>query len=116
MADPAVVIAIPTTTGRPYYQQRTRLDGREYVLRFAWNQREARWYLTIADDEDTVLLAGRKLLSNWPLLRHYHAADARLPPGELMVVDLTGDNVPPGLDDLAIGARCELTYYAVTEL
>lgn len=108
------VLVIPTTTGRPYHSLRTRLDGRDYTLRFAWNQREERWYLTILDDEDTVLLAGLKLIANWPLLRHYHS-DPRVPPGELAAMDLTeGGGTPPGLDDLGQGKRCELTYYAVT--
>jgi hypothetical protein len=115
MADPTVVatIAIPTVAGEPYYTQRTRLDGRDYNLHFAWNEREERWRLSIHDDEDVPLVRGLKLVANWPLLRFYRF-DPRVPPGELMVVDLTGSNEPPGLDDLGIGRRCELVYYATT--
>lgn len=108
------LLVIPTTQGTPFYTLRTRLDGREYILHFAWNQREERWYLTIADQEDVSLVAGLKLITNHPLLRFYQA-NPEVPPGELVVHDLTNDGTPPGLDDLGIGLRCELTYYAVTE-
>ena len=104
------VLLVPTTPGAPYHSQKTRLDGRDYVLRFAFNQREGRWRLSIFDDEEQPILLGLKLVANWPLLRHYHY-DPRIPPGELMVLDLTGDRTPPGLDELGEGLRCELTYF-----
>src|SRR5262245_60003859 len=109
------VLVVPTQA-RPYYSQRTRLDGRDFLLSFAWNQREERWYLSIEDDVGDLLLAGLKLISNWPLL-HAYQSDPRLPPGELVAFDLTegGDETPPGFDDFAIGKRVELTYFAVTE-
>ena len=37
----ASAFSIPTVPGVPYYVQRTRLDGREFNLRLAWNEREA---------------------------------------------------------------------------
>lgn len=104
------VVLIPTTPGAPYHTQKTRLDGRDYVLQFAWNEREARWYLSLFDEEEQPLALGIKLVANWPLLRFYRF-DPRVPPGELMVVDLTGDGSPPGLDELGAGKRCELTYF-----
>jgi hypothetical protein len=114
MAEVVKILTIPTAPGVPFYTQRTRLDGREYLLRFSWNEREERWYLAIADEAEVVLVLGIKLVANWPLTRFYKF-DPRLPPGELMVSDLTGTGTPPGLDDLGVGKRCELTYFAVTE-
>jgi hypothetical protein len=106
--------AIPTVQDTPFYSLRTRLDGAEYILHFSWNQREERWYLTIADADDVTLVSSLKLVCNHPLLRFYQANPA-VPPGEIVVHVLEGDTSPPGLDDLGIGLRCELTYYAVTE-
>ena len=103
------ILLIPTTPGQPYYQQKTRLDGRDFLLHFAYNEREARWYLSIHDEEDTPLRKGLKLVANWPLLRHYRE-DPRMPPGELIIFDLTGDGSPPTLDDLGEGLRCQLNY------
>jgi hypothetical protein len=109
------VLLVPTTPGAPYHSQKTRLDGRDYVLRFAFNERENRWHLSILDDEERPILLGLKLVANWPLLRHYRW-DPRVPPGELMVLDLTGDRTPPGLDELGEGLRCELTYFEAAEI
>lgn len=108
-----MILTVPTTPGEPYYIQRTKLDGRDYVLHFAYNQREERWHLSIHDEEDLPILQGLKLLANWPLLRA-HRYDPRVPPGELMVSDQTGDGSPPTLDELGAGRRCELIYQTAT--
>lgn len=109
----STTLTIPTVAGEPYYTLRTRLDGREYNFRFAWNERETRWYMDVLTTAGEPLAVGIKLVANWPLLRFYQWDD-RLPPGELVVVDLAGDGSPPGLYDLAIGSRCELTYVPTT--
>lgn len=103
------------TASDPYYSQRVRLDGRDYIFRFAWNQREARWRLSLFTDRDQPLVRGLKLLANWPLLRFYRY-DARLPSGELYAVDWTGDGSPPGLEELGEGRRCQLLYLTQDEL
>jgi hypothetical protein len=102
-------LLIPTSAV-PYYSQRVKLDGRDYLLRFAYNEREARWYLSLYDDEELPLVLGLKLMTNWELLQHYHA-DPRVPPGELWVMCLSGDESPPTLSELGEGKRCELTYF-----
>jgi hypothetical protein len=108
------VLAIPTSEGLAFFSQRVTLDGRNYTLHLKWNQREGRWYLSLADDDNVMLAASIKLVSNWALLRYYKH-DPRIPPGELVAVDLTPDGAPPGFDELGIGKRVELTYYAQTE-
>ena len=103
-------LRIPTTPDVAYSQQKTRLDGRDYILRFAYNERTERWYLSILDDQEEPLVMGIKLVANWPLLRSYQW-DERVPPGELMVMSLTTDETPPTFEDLGEGRRCELTYF-----
>lgn len=105
-------LLIPTSSD-PYYSQKVKLDGRDFVFRFSYNEREARWYLGILDDEETPLRLGLKLVANWELLQHYRA-DPRMPPGELWVMDLTESNAPPTLNELGEGKRCELTYFSAT--
>src|ERR1700733_16174280 len=100
---------IIATSADPYYSLRTRLDGRDYNLRFAWNDREERWYLSISDDQDNLLLAGIKLVANTPLIRYYHS-DPNVPPGEFWVIDQTPDGSPPGLVELGENSRCQLVY------
>lgn len=103
------------TSPDPYYEQRVRLDGRDYLLRFAWNQRESRWRLSLFTENDEPIVHGLKLIANWPLLRRYRYDD-RVPPGELFVVDWTGDGAPPLLDELGEDKRCQLLYFTPEEL
>jgi hypothetical protein len=104
-----------TTQSAPYYRQRTRLDGRDYVLDFSYNEREERWYLSFYDEAETPLALGIKLVANYSLLYPYRY-DPRMPPGELNVADLTGDGSPPTLLELGESKRCELLYWSRAEL
>lgn len=99
----------------PYYQQRTRLEGRDYVLSFAYNQREERWCVSFSDEEGTPIASGIKLIANWSLL-HPYRYDSRMPPGQLTVSDISGDGSPPTQFELGEGKRCELLYWSRAEL
>lgn len=106
---------IPTLAGSvaPDYTQRTSLDGRDFILRFLWNQREGRWHLYL-HDAGNVLLATVKLVCDVNLLLAAQW-DARVPQGPLRVMSLNQDQSPPGLDDLAEGERCSLVYTTTIE-
>lgn len=106
------IIRIPLPQGIPQFVQQTSLDGRTYQLRFHWNERESSWYLEVADAEGTVIVAGRKLVANWPLLQRCISEEK--PPGEIFVVDPTGSDVPPGLDEL--DERVQLQYFDAEEM
>ena len=99
----------------PYYSQRTQLDGRDYVLTYAYNEREERWYLSIADEDEVPIATGIKLVANWSLL-HPYRYDARTPPGQITCSDISGDGTPPKLAELGAGKRCELLYWTRAEL
>lgn len=96
---------IPTTPGVAFSVRRVSLDGSEYVLRLRWNSREARWYMSLSDADDVLIVGGVKLVAGWPLLRL--VVDARRPPGQLVALDQAGD-ADPNLDDL--GTRVVLVY------
>lgn len=104
-----------STREDPYYQQRTRLDGRDYVLSFAYNEREQRWYLSLADEAEAPIATGLKLITHVELL-HVYRYDPRTPPGALMVSDISGDSSPPTQLELGEGKRCELLYWTAAEL
>lgn len=101
-------LLIPTSA-EPYYRQKTKLEGRDFILVFSYNQRVERWHLSIYDEEENPLRLGLKLVTNWPLLRRYHQ-DPRMPPGELMAVASDGSTEPPALDELGEGKRVQLLY------
>lgn len=122
-------LVVPTTVAFPEYTQRTVLEGREYVLRFIYNEREGAWYLDISDSDENPLMLGMKLVADWNLLRR--ATDARLPTGELYAVDLAGSDQSedvagrrailqiardPGRNDLGDDGRVELVYVDAAEV
>lgn len=88
------------------FEQAHDLDGRTYVLRFDWNERDEAWRMTIRLPDDTVLAAGRKVVVNVPLLRGL--VDSRLPAGTLMAIDNTGQDLDPAHDEL--GVRVQIVY------
>lgn len=103
---------INTSTELSSYTQRTILDGREYLLTFQWNQREEKWYLSIADQDGDPLGQGIKVVANFPLNRAL--TDIRSPPGILYAMDRTGQGCDPLLREL--GDRVLLIYITEAEL
>jgi hypothetical protein len=99
----------------PFQSFRARLDGVDYLISLAYNQREDRIYLSLADNEENPIVSGIKVLANYPLLFR-HRYDTRIPPGELMAIDTTTDGSPPGLGELGEGLRCQLVYFDAAEL
>lgn len=102
-------LVIPTTAD-PFQQQTVQLDGIKYVMSLSYNQREERWYLSLADDEGAPIVSGLKLQANWGLFWR-HRYNVKVPPGELMAMATTTDKSPPTLLELGEGKRCQLTYF-----
>lgn len=100
-------VRVPTTSDAPWYEQVTDLGTTQYRLTLAYNGRDDSWYLTVATQGGSVIVAGRRVRLDWHLLRQF-AADSRLPEGMLLVPDLDGSQVEPGREDL--GERLHLLY------
>jgi hypothetical protein len=107
------VLVIPTDTEQPFFTQRTRMSDADYTLVFRYNFREERYYMDILDAEESPIVLGVKLLTNWKIFRYYK--DPRMPAGELIVTTLTKDVTPPKLGELGEGMRTELTYFEPDE-
>lgn len=114
---------VPTSTTLSDYDQVTTLDGRDYLLRCLFNEREGLWYLSMADVDGTLIVAGIKIVVEWDLLRRL-VGPAR-PPGILIARDTTSPAVDfeagekigaldPGLEDL--GGRVTLVYISADEV
>jgi len=108
------MVYLPCTPGgAASWEQRTTLDGREFVLAFDWNQRTGQWSLALADQDGVAIASGRALVVGHALLQG--CVDPRRPPGELLVDDATGaTDLDPGFADL--GARFRLVYLDAAEL
>jgi hypothetical protein len=105
-------VLIPIFKGEPLYNERVRLEGKDYIFRFDFNNREQRFYMNIKSEDGTPQLTGVKVVANWPLITR-HRFNSALPPGELIAIDLETNGVPPVLADF--GSRVKLYYYASDE-
>ncbi len=116
-------LRIPTSTTLSDYRQTTSLDGRDYIFRFLFNQREGTWFFSLADEEDAPIVEGVKVIVQLPLLRL--VTDARRPPGILLALDTQAPETDfsaaqkttardPGLFEL--GERVLLLYFTEAEL
>lgn len=96
----------------PAFDVVVSLEGREYTLGFRWNIRGACWVLDIGDAAGAPILAGvrvrvRSFLNDFPGI-------VGLPPGRLIAVDSSNQDLDPGLTDL--GARVLILYATASEL
>lgn len=91
------------TDGTTAYDQRVELDGEEYLLRFRWNSRIDRWFLSIDGLDGVPRLTGAAVSLGIPLNRR--AVNG--PPGAFIALSESGDD-SPGLLDL--GGRVKLYY------
>jgi hypothetical protein len=99
----------PETTA---YEQFVDFEGRTYLLKFDYGQRDDAWYLSIYDQDEDPIVCGKRVSIGVSLLRG--EVDSRLPRGILMAVDTTEQHGEAGLEDL--GARVKLTYCEVETL
>lgn len=104
-------LVLPTLTdGTEAYDQRTQLEGVEYLFSFRYNLRRELWTFSIAALDGRAILTGQTVHVGVPLNRRA----VRGPPGVFVAVSETNDLVPPMLHEL--GARVKLCYVPAAEL
>lgn len=89
---------------------RTILDSVFYNMRFDWNERQAKWLLSIFDANGNPLLTCLCMVINWDLISRFQIPGQ--PNGRLVLVDTSGQNLDAGFSDL--GGRCLLMYRPVS--
>jgi hypothetical protein len=99
MAD---VEKIPTDPTLGDWEQVTTLDGVPYLLRFRYNSRSDRYFLSVFTEDGDPLFHGKKVTINADLLRQ--VADPDQPSGEIRVFhQATG--LDPRFGELGDGAE-----------
>lgn len=102
---------VPTLTdGTEAYDQRTQLEGVEYLFAFRYNLRRELWTFSIEALDGTPILTGQTVHVGIPLNRRAVGG----PPGMLMAISETDDIESPTLHEL--GARVKLCYLTADEL
>jgi hypothetical protein len=103
---------IPTLTdGTQAYTVTVRLDGVSFRFDFAWNERGGFWAFILSDAAGEQLMR-RKVVVGLPLTARF--VDPRLPPGDFIALDTSGQDVEAGLQDL--GDRVQLVYLEAADL
>ncbi len=101
------ILQIPVRHDLESYEFPIELELVNYLLRFRYNARMARWIMDVAKTDGTDVVVGVPLLTNHPhLLGRFRSSD--LPPGRFMAVDTTSQAANAERDDL--GATVLLLY------
>lgn len=103
---------IPVRSDLDYYAMAVTLGELEFRLTFAYNTRDARWYMDVAKSDGTALVSGVKIVADHPLLLRYTNID--LPVGYLVATDSTGEGIEPEKDDF--GDRVKLVFIPSADL
>lgn len=82
------------------------LDGTTFLFDINYIVRSDRWYITLYDSSSNVLVAGKKMVVNYPLFDTH--VKAGMPKGQVMLLDTAGTEAECGHDDFS--NRCKLIY------
>lgn len=96
-------IQIPVRSDAPSYSFVIELDGRNYTLRFRFNDRTERWTMDVATGEGEDIVCGVPLLTDTNILQRF--VDPRMPPGFFLVYDETGSAANPTRDSLGVTTK-----------
>jgi len=81
-------IPVRPSARSPFFEQRTSLDGAEYVLKFKWNERRSRWTFDLADQSEDPIISGVTVNTGFDFLAR--VTDSRKPAGILTALDSSG--------------------------
>lgn len=103
------IVEIPVRSDIPAYKMQCTLNGTIYTLHFRFNTRQDRWIMCIRDIDDNSLVDGIPLLNG--LFLTYRYKSAKLPKGDFLLFDETGQERTPSRDGL--GSDFKLLYEEV---
>jgi hypothetical protein len=82
-------------SSRPEILWRSRLDGEFFSFRMKFNSRSQTWMLDVGDITGASAVHGLRVVTGVDVLAPYHYLTT-VPPGQLFVVDLSGQYREPG--------------------
>lgn len=105
-------LVIPLSPALLRYQTRQQVDGVELIYDLQWRERVQSWYMSVLLPNETPIITGRRIVSNWsPLLRFVSPS---LPDGLYLVVRQGESDQDPARDEL--GTSVLLQFMARAEL
>ncbi len=103
-------LLLPVRCEVPFSYFDVDLEGASYTIETRWNERAGLWFLSVSDKDGVPISAGRAVVLGADLLGK--TVDARRPPGVILAIDSTGEDIEAGRDDL--GARVQILYIEST--
>jgi len=96
------------------YDYTIALGDFSYRVVLTWRERCLGWYLTLSDSDDEILIDGKRLAINWPVL--FRHKGRQIVGGQLVLVDTTDPlgGVESTFEDL--GHRCVLLWAEDSEI
>lgn len=102
---------LPFQGGLAFQTFGTTLLSTNYVINQRWNTRDGAWYFDLLDQDESVIVAGIKIVLGVELGRR--TTDSRMPKGIFWAADLSGEGRDATLDDL--GTRVVVYFYPFSE-
>lgn len=99
-------VALPIDASAPHYTVDVALAGIPYRFAVHWNDRGGFWTFDLSLTDDTPLVGSVKIVADWELCGQF--PDNRMPAGYLFAVDISGQGLDPGFDDL--GSRVIMVF------
>jgi hypothetical protein len=110
-----MILQIPLPTPPVYdFDLQADLDGVTFTLGVFYNSRDGGWYLNIGAADSTPILAGQRVVVDYPIGWKQTAYNPLMPAGALQWSDTSGQGIDPGQFD--IGARVVLLYFDLAEM
>jgi hypothetical protein len=106
-----VPVLLPLQPSIASYRFSTELAGDEFLIDVRWNSRDESWYLDVLLPDETLIMAGLRVVLGALGIRY---SDSRRPRGMLLAYDRSGEAREAGFDD--IGERVVVLFFTVDEL
>ena len=107
-------VIIPTDTNLATYIFSVELQLIVFGFRFQFNERDQSWFFDVLTAEGDPIRQGVKVVTNFPLLSRIARLDR--PPGDIFAIDLTGEDLRPGLGELGSEQQVQFIYFEPSEI
>lgn len=101
-----MAFTIPLNSEFKDYQFTQTIENTTYLFNVRFNQRMAKWTMSLSLADGTEIIGMRPIISNWLPFSRFR--DTRLPKGEFIFLDTTGQAVDP--TDVDLGTRVILVF------
>jgi hypothetical protein len=94
------ILKLPITNVDRDYSLNVLFDGVVFTLQFHFNDRAGAWFVSVFDQSGAEILTGTKVVGDWLLWKY--SIDGRLPDGNVLIVDPSGEGKEPSEENFGI--------------